>query len=86
MSVMSSGTSVDKGSSDSVPQSAIPSVTPIVPASEQDKKGLFDRCSSRQTEQSSEYHQNLGSFDSSECSFSESSANDKASGKSTSVV
>ncbi|CAH8680291.1 unnamed protein product [Schistosoma rodhaini] len=79
MSVMSSGTSVDKGSSDSVPQSAIPSVTPIVPASEQDKKGLFDRCSSRQTEQSSEYHQNLGSFDSSECSFSESSANDKAS-------
>ncbi|CAI2735766.1 unnamed protein product [Schistosoma spindalis] len=79
MSVMSSGTSVDKGSSDSMPQSAIPSVTPIVPASEQDRKDLFDKCSGRQTDRSSEYHQNLGSFDSSECSFSGSSANDKAS-------
>ncbi|CAI2735772.1 unnamed protein product [Schistosoma spindalis] len=86
MSVMSSGTSVDKGSSDSMPQSAIPSVTPIVPASEQDRKDLFDKCSGRQTDRSSEYHQNLGSFDSSECSFSGSSANDKASGKSTTVV
>ncbi|CAH8662878.1 unnamed protein product [Schistosoma bovis] len=79
MSVMSSGTSVDKGSSDSMPQSAIPSVTPIVPASEQDRKDLFDKYSGRQTDRSSEYHQNLGSFDSSECSFSGSSANDKAS-------
>ncbi|CAH8661698.1 unnamed protein product [Schistosoma margrebowiei] len=79
MSVMSSGTSVDKGSSDSMPQSAIPSVTPIVPASEQDRKDLFDKCSGRQTDRSSEYHQNLGSFDSSECSFSGSSVNDKAS-------
>ncbi|CAH8677476.1 unnamed protein product [Schistosoma haematobium] len=79
MSVMSSGTSVDKGSSDSMPQSVIPSVTPIVPASEQDRKDLFDKYSGRQTDRSSEYHQNLGSFDSSECSFSGSSANDKAS-------
>lgn len=86
MSVMSSGTSVDKGSSDSMPQSVIPSVTPIVPASEQDRKDLFDKYSGRQTDRSSEYHQNLGSFDSSECSFSGSSANDKASGKSSTMV
>ncbi|CAH8568541.1 unnamed protein product [Schistosoma turkestanicum] len=79
ISVMSSGTSVDKGSSDSMPQSAIPSVTPGAPVSEQDKKGLFDKYSCRQIDRSGDCHQDLGSFDSSECSYSEYCPNDKVS-------
>ncbi|KAH8869007.1 Inositol hexakisphosphate and diphosphoinositol-pentakisphosphate kinase 2 [Schistosoma japonicum] len=77
ISVMSSGTSVDKGSSDSMPQSVIPSSAHIH-ASEQDKKGIFEKCSGRQIDRDNERHQNRESFDSSEISFSESCSNDKA--------
>ncbi|VDQ08529.1 unnamed protein product [Trichobilharzia regenti] len=70
VSVVSSGTSVDKGSSDSMPQSLMPSIGRSVSTCEQDKRMVPDKQSSKRSDQSIEHCPNPESFDSSDMSFS----------------
>nr|CAH8874372.1 unnamed protein product [Trichobilharzia regenti] len=77
VSVVSSGTSVDKGSSDSMPQSLMPSIGRSVSTCEQDKRMVPDKQSSKRSDQSIEHCPNPESFDSSDMSFSGSYNSDR---------